>query len=594
MIRSYTNVLRQEQKETAMRRHGSTLNTSFLNSIIDAAYNGILVIDAKGMITVANKAAKKILGMEDKELAGRPLKEIDPEAWSNFKRMLETGIPQIGVKNRRSENLNLIANRTPIISKDRVVGAVSVFQDISELEKLSVELSTYKQLANELDTIFDSSYDGISVTDGTGKLLRVNSSWEKITGLGANEVTGRNMADLEKEGYISPAIPLLVLKHRGVVTKPSRVLSSGRDVLVSGTPIFDENGKIALVVTNVRDMTDLNRLNEQLEKSKKLAKEYYSKLTRLRMQMDNCSEIVAVSKQMRDVLALAFRVARVDAPILIQGETGVGKEVVARLIHTKSLRSDKGPFVKIDCGAIPENLLESELFGYEKGAFTGARDQGKRGRFELAEGGTLFLDEIETLSLNLQVKLLSAVQDLEIVPIGGSNPKKINTRIIAASNKDLRRMVRDNAFREDFFFRLNVVPIYIAPLRERKEDILPLVNAYLQKYNTKYERGKRLSRPVIDCLQEYQWTGNVRELANLIEQLVVVTYEDEIIPEDLPRHIRSGARTNLSDFHLQNNSSLKEAVLDFQAHLIQEAINKYGSARKAAQFLKVDPSTLTR
>jgi transcriptional regulator with PAS, ATPase and Fis domain len=297
---------------------------------------------------------------------------------------------------------------------------------------------------------------------------------------------------------------------------------------------------------------------------------------------------------MRDVLALALRVARVDAPILIQGETGVGKEVVARLIHAKSHRSDKGPFVKIDCGAIPENLLESELFGYEKGAFTGARDQGKRGRFELAEGGSLFLDEIEALSMNLQVKLLSAVQDLEIVPIGGSNPKKINTRIIAASNKDLRRMVRDNTFREDLFFRLNVVPIYIAPLRERKEDILPLVNTYLQKYNAKYERNKRLSRPVMDCLREYQWTGNVRELANLIEQLVVVTYEDEIMPEDLPRDVRSAARTNLSDFHLHNNSSLKEAVLDFQARLIQEAINKYGSARKAAHFLKVNPSTLTR
>jgi PAS domain S-box-containing protein len=576
------------------KRDIPAIDASYIQAVIEASYNAILAIDPKGVIRVANRAATRTLGMVSQQLLGKHLKEVDPDAWKDFRTILKTGASQVHVKTRKTGNRNLIAHRTPALSENKIVGVVSVFQDISDLEKISTELSTYKELANELDTIIDSSYDGISMTDGTGKLLRVNSSWEKITGLRANEVIGRNMADLEKEGYISPAVPLLVLKHRGVVTKPSRVLSSGRDVLVTGTPIFDENGKITLVVTNVRDMTDLNRLNEQLEKSKKLAKEYYSKLTRLRMEMDNCGEIVAVSKQMRDVLALAFRVARVDAPILIQGETGVGKEVVARLIHSKSHRSEKGPFVKIDCGAIPENLLESELFGYEKGAFTGARDQGKRGRFETAEGGTLFLDEIEALSMNLQVKLLTAVQDLEIVPIGGSNPKKINTRIIAASNKDLRQMVRDNAFREDLFFRLNVVPIYIAPLRERKDDILPLVNAYLQKCNAKYERKKRLSRPVMDLLQEYQWAGNVRELANLIEQLVVVTYEDEIMPEDLPRYIRSAAKTNLSDFHLHNNSSLKEAVLDFQTHLIQEAVNRYGSARKAAHVLKVDPSTLTR
>jgi PAS domain S-box-containing protein len=582
-------------KGTAMKkRNDAAVDASYLQAIIEASHNAILAVDSKGVIRVVNGAAARTLGMLNQRLLGKHLSEIDPEAWEDFRAILKTGASQINIKKRKTGNRNVIAHRTPVLSTNRIVGVVSVFQDVSELEKLSVELSTYKQLASELDTIIESSYDGISLSDGAGKLLRVNSSWEKITGLRAKEVIGRSMADLEKEGYISEAIPLLVLKHRGVVTKPSRVLSSGRDVLVTGTPIFDENGKISLVVTNVRDMTDLNRLNEQLEKSKKLAKEYYSKLTRLRKEMGNSGEIVAVSKPMRDVLDLALRVAQVDAPVLIQGETGAGKEVVARLIHAKSHRANRGPFVKIDCGAIPENLLESELFGYEKGAFTGARDQGKKGRFELAEGGTLFLDEIEALSLNLQVKLLSAVQDLEIVPIGGSNPKKINTRIIAASNRDLRLMVRDSAFREDLFFRLNVVPIYIAPLRERKEDILPLVNAYLRRYNVKYERNKRLSRPVIDCLQEYQWTGNVRELANLIEQLVVVTYEDEIIPNDLPRYIRSGSRADLSDFYLHNNSSLKDAVRDFQVRLIKEAIDKYGSARKAAQFLKVDHSTLTR
>jgi len=570
--------------------NGSAIDATCLSAIIEASYNALLAVDSKGVIIVVNSAASRTLGMEKEQLLGRRLKEVDPEAWEDFRDIIKTGVSQVNVQSKKTGNRHVIAHRTPVQFNNGIVGVVSVFQDISELEELSGELYTYKQL----DTIIESSYDGISLADGDGKLLRVNTSWEKITGLRAKEVIGRNMADLEKEGYISEAIPLLVLKHRGVVTKPSRVLSSGRDVLVTGTPIFDENGKIALVVTNVRDMTDLNRLNEQLEKSKKLAKEYYSKLTKLRKELDNSGEIVAVSKQMRDVVDLALRVAKVDASVLIQGETGVGKEVVARLIHARSPRAKKGLFVKIDCGAIPENLLESELFGYEKGAFTGARDQGKKGRLELAEGGTLFLDEIEALSLNLQVKLLSAVQDLEIMPIGGTNPKKINTRIIAASNRDLRQMVGENSFREDLFFRLNVVPVYIAPLRERKEDILPLVNAYLRKCNLKYERNKRFSRPVIDCLQEYQWTGNVRELANLVEQLVVVTYEEEVILDDLPRHIRTGVRADLSSFYLQGNSSLKEAVLDFQSRLIKEAVEKFGSARKAAEFLKVDHSTVTR
>ena len=574
--------------------NGSAIDATYLRAIIEASYNALLAVDSKGVIIVVNSAASRTLGMEKEQLLGRRLKEVDPEAWEDFRDIIKTGVSQVNVQSKKTGNRHVIAHRTPVQFNNGIVGVVSVFQDISELEELSGELYTYKQLAKELDTIIESSYDGISLADGDGKLLRVNTSWEKITGLRAKEVIGRNMADLEKEGYISEAIPLLVLKHRGVVTKPSRVLSSGRDVLVTGTPIFDENGKIALVVTNVRDMTDLNRLNEQLEKSKKLAKEYYSKLTKLRKELDNSGEIVAVSKQMRDVVDLALRVAKVDASVLIQGETGVGKEVVARLIHARSHRAKKGLFVKIDCGAIPENLLESELFGYEKGAFTGARDQGKKGRLELAEGGTLFLDEIEALSLNLQVKLLSAVQDLEIMPIGGTNPKKINTRIIAASNRDLRQMVGENSFREDLFFRLNVVPVYIAPLRERKEDILPLVNTYLRKCNLKYERNKRFSRPVIDCLQEYQWTGNVRELANLVEQLVVVTYEEEVILDDLPRHIRSGVRADLSGFYLQGNSSLKDAVLDFQSRLIKEAVEKFGSARKAAEFLKVDHSTVTR
>jgi transcriptional regulator with PAS, ATPase and Fis domain len=250
--------------------------------------------------------------------------------------------------------------------------------------------------------------------------------------------------------------------------------------------------------------------------------------------------------------------------------------------------------VKVNCGAIPDNLLESELFGYEKGAFTGALDSGKKGQFEIAERGTLFLDEIEALPLHLQVKLLTAVQDLKIMRVGGTKTKRIKTRIIAASNKDLYHMVNKGAFREDLFYRLNVIPIYIPPLRERKEDVLPLVHFFLRKHNTIYGRNKRLSRPVIDCLIEYQWEGNVRELSNIIERLVVITPNEEMTLEDLPEKIRIFNRKKFVQSSFLVVSSLKEAVMEFESNLIRETITKYGNVRKAADFLKVDRSTITR
>ena len=452
--------------------------------------------------------------------------------------------------------------------------------------------NSYRQVIQNLEAIIDSSYDGISITDCEGRVLKVNPSWEKITGLSASEVVGRKMEDLEREGYFWKAIPPLVLKHRKRITQPSRVIKTSRDVLVTGNPIFDENGNLSIVATNVRDMTDLNKLNKQLARSKKFAKEYFCKLEKLQRQQNDLGDIVAVSKKTRDVVELALRVASVDIPVLIQGETGVGKEILAKLIHKKSSRS-KGMLMKINCGAIPETLLESELFGYEKGAFTGAREDGKKGLFELSEGGTLFLDEIDALPLNLQAKLLHALQDYEITRIGGMKPKRIDTRIIAASNCDLEQMVQDGTFRKDLFFRLNVISIYIPPLRERKEDILPLLNFFLQKYKTKYKKSIRLSRQVIDYLMEYQWSGNVRELSNLIERLVVLV-DDEVLPEDLPPYLKFSKGIVSTGFNISNISSLKEAVLEFEKTLIKEAINEYGSARKAAKYLNVDPSTLTR
>jgi transcriptional regulator with PAS, ATPase and Fis domain len=287
-------------------------------------------------------------------------------------------------------------------------------------------------------------------------------------------------------------------------------------------------------------------------------------------------------------------VAPIDIPVLLSGETGVGKDLIASLIHKRSERSKKGVFMKIDCGAIPENLLESELFGYEKGAFTGASLTGKKGLFELAGDGTLYLDEIDTLSLNLQAKLLNALQDYQIMRVGGMKRIDINARIIAASNRDLFQMAQDNTFRKDLFFRLNVVTINIPPLRERRDDILPLAEYFLGKYNQKHKANKKLSPAVIECFLEYEWSGNVRELEHLIEHLIVITQSDVILFEELPKHIRASVNNDYHQSIQAHTRSLKKAVSDFESELIRKTIREYGSVRKAAKILNVNPSTITR
>jgi PAS domain S-box-containing protein len=503
---------------------------------------------------------------------------------------MEVLSPQIG-KQLKIGNLTIIANCTPLVAEGNVLGVVGTFQEIADLEKIANQLPFVKQLENVMNTMIEWSYDGIQISDGQANVLRVNASFEKLTGIRSSEMVGRNMSDLVREGWVSRSVTLMVLERGELVT--TKALSRNkRNVLLTGTPIYDEAGNISMVLTTVRDITDLTRLNRQLRRSKQITEEYQAKLQKIQDQHQSDFELIARSKAMADVLDLALRIAAVDTSVLIQGETGVGKEVVARFIHARSPRAERGTFMKINCGAIPDHLLESELFGYEKGAFTGASQTGKKGLFELADNGTIFLDEIEALSLNLQVKLLNVAQDLEILPVGGTKSKKINTRIIAASNRDLHEMIQDKTFREDLFFRLNVVPIYIPPLRERKEDILPLIIYFVEKYNSKYGRNRRLARTAIDCLIQYPWPGNTRELSNIIERLVITSRLTDIVLDDLPVEVVTATASLPTTMF--GTGSLKEAVERFECGFIQDAIRKYGNAKKAAAVLKVDPATISR
>ena len=363
-------------------------------------------------------------------------------------------------------------------------------------------------------------------------------------------------------------------------------------MLATATPVFNEAGDIQYIFNNVRDITALNEMRESLQDKDEIIRQQNSQLETMKLRL-GVGTIVANSKAFTQVVELARRAATFDgATVLILGESGTGKEVISELIVNTSPRKDK-PYLQINCGAIPENLIESELFGYEKGAFTGADAKGRKGLFEAANGGTVFLDEIGDLPLHMQVKLLRVLQQRRIVRVGGTETVNLDVRIIAATNKDLKQMVNEGRFREDLYYRLNVVPIEIPPLRDRKEDILPLVNHFLTVANRKYHTNKSIYSDTIDVLESYSWPGNVRELENLMENLVITTPGDIIRRENLSERLKFSTE-NRGFTEDTEVITLKETVERAEYMAIQKAIRQCGSIRKAAVALGVDPSTIVR
>ena len=371
-------------------------------------------------------------------------------------------------------------------------------------------------------------------------------------------------------------------------------IRDSKKVLVTGNPIYGEDGKITFVVINVRDISELDQLRSQLQETQALAKSYISKISELEMKGVDLSTLIFRSTEMERIVEMALRVSGVDSTVLLLGNSGVGKGLLAKLIHKHSERN-QGPFIRVDCAGVPESLFESELFGYEKGAFTGAKIEGKPGFFELANMGTLFLDEICEIPLGSQSKLLHFLEDHEIIRVGGTELKKINVRVIAATNRDIKKMVSSRQFREDLYYRLNVVPIYIQPLKERREDILPLVFHYIENFNKAYQKKKVLSPEVVDALSNYDFPGNIRELANLTERLVVVSEKDRIEMADLPGIISDGEAKDVLDVSfVPEGIPLKEAVRSYENSIIERTIKKHGSQREAAKALRMNQGSISR
>lgn len=461
---------------------------------------------------------------------------------------------------------------------------------IKQLQIIQVELESCRKQLEDYEAVLESSFDGILITDGQGNVLMVNQAYERLTGIKIEEIMGKNMREMLNPTYMPNSVVLMVLDKKTTVTIP-HFTRNARSIMVTGNPVFNEKGEIYRVITNVRDTTELNELRQELLRAQAMENVYH--------QLENARAagedegFVALSTGMKSVFALASKVSSVDATVLILGESGVGKEVVAKYIHQNSHRS-QAPFITVNCGAIPEQLLESELFGYVGGAFTGANRTGKAGLFEAAQGGTLFLDEIGELPMSLQVKILRSLETREIMRIGSTKPVAVDVRILAATNRDLEQMVANRRFRADLFYRLNVVRIAIPPLRERIEDIAPLSVYFLNQFNKRYHQTKKLTMEVIGELEKYPWPGNVRELKNSIEQMVVLSHDDLLQIGDLPWYQHHEGQARQQAVQVSGILPLKQALEETEKQLLKNALKKYRTSRQISRVIGVDQSTVVR
>jgi PAS domain S-box-containing protein len=563
-----------------------------LEGMLDSSHVGIVAINEEGKIIYFNQAAEQIVWRKKEEALGRHLSQvIIPQG---LLEVLQEGKPQLCHKFTIEYSCQVrtyLTHRTPIMDNGQVIGAVGVFQDISDIESISEELTVVKQLNSELETIIEASYDGILVANSEGIALRANNALERLLSISSKQIVDQSLFGKESGEKLAGSIVEQVTKKKKTIN--SVVTARGRQLMLTGNPVVNNSGEIERVVVNIRDMTELNVLRLELEQTKELTERYHSELSELKAKLSQQQGIVINSKSMQKTLDLAVRVSQVDSTVLILGESGSGKEVIAKVIHNNSKRAN-GPFIKVNCGAIPENLLESELFGYQPGAFTGASKDGKLGMFELAHHGTLFLDEIGDLPLQLQVKLLRAIQDREIYRVGGEKPVKIDARILTATNKDLSEMVEQGKFREDLYFRLNVIPINIPPLRDRKEEIIPLIKKFQEKFSQAYELEKEFTPEAMEALLNYSWPGNVRELENVVERLIVTSPGQRIGIDDLPDNISEGQNNNRPMVMVRGILPLKKAMLEVEKQLLAKAIERYGSAYQAAKILGVNQSTISR
>jgi phosphotransferase system HPr (HPr) family protein len=557
-------------------------NAFTADQILSSMANGLIVTNEEDIITVYNPAAERLLGIPAAKVIGKKVYDCVPNTRLHIVR--KTGESELGSRQLVGDSTT-ITNRTPIIIDGQVRGAMAIFEDISALEKVTWEFQEVKEMQERLQLILEAVQDGICVINKDGVITYVNPAYLRIVNQSQAELIGQNIEGISPQGARSTVL------HTGrqIQGSISRKMN-GTTVVANVNPIIVD-GEITGAVSVIKNITEVQDLMEKLNRMSDRAEYLEQELWRTKKTNRAFEKFIGRSGKVTDALSMAAKAAEGMATVLIRGESGTGKEVVAEGIHYASLRSN-GSFIRVNCGAIPPTLLESELFGYEKGAFTGAVRR-KLGRFELAHNGTLFLDEIGEMEKNMQVKLLRVLQTKEIERVGGESTIKVNVRIIAATNRDLEKMVSQGEFRDDLYYRLNVIPLFLPPLRERTEDIPLLVEHFLQKIN--HEIGKTMrgvKNDVLEYLMRYRWPGNVRELENVIERIVTLNEDPYIECRHLPSYIREEADAEAVENIISVGKGTILAWEEYEKQIIRYALKQYGSFNAAGKALGLTHKTV--
>lgn len=471
-----------------------------------------------------------------------------------------------------------------------LAGHIVVLQCQPFLSSVILQMNQEHFDEKSYEKIFEEYQDGIFLTKSDGIVLYVNEKYESITGISRDELIGNDVETLSSQGMFTPAVSPVVLRTKSDYTI-FQSFETGRLAIIAGSPVYDPLGNIALVLIFATPLT-----NEALFQ---IPRQFLSSFKKKKPQAyaDTQIDIIAQSLAMKLVIQDVIKVAQYDVPVLFQGESGTGKEVLSSILHATSSRRYQ-PFIKVNCGAFPPTLLEAELFGYEAGAFTGASSKGKAGLFESANNGTILLDEIGEMPLASQTKFLRVLQNGEVFRVGGWKPISINTRIIAATNQDLKKMVEEGTFRRDLYYRLNVISMCIPSLRDRKEDIAVLLQHFCYIFNRKYHTNKRFSPECIDVLTEYPWPGNVRELKNLVERMVILCMDEVFYPSHFYKLYSSELQAEQIDapsaVTVNGLPNLADAVSEVERTVVQRALEKGGNTRRAAKLIGVSQSTIMR
>ena len=566
--------------------------------------SGLLVVDNQHTIIIYNTEAEHLFGIPAREVLGRKVTEVFPD--SRLPEVVDTKEPILGYT-REIGKSTIVVNTTPIIENDEIKGAISTFEDVSRLVQISWEFEEVKELKERYLQILEAVQDGICVFDREGTVTYINGSY--------NEITGENISEGDNIHEISPnGSRMRVLEKGQKIMGEISQKKNGKSVVANIVPII-VNQQITGGISVVKNLSEIEELIDRISHLSAKTEYLEEELHRRKKLNPAFNRIVGVSNKLYDAMKLAAKTADNNFNVLIRGESGTGKELIAEAIHYSSERATQ-PFIRVNCAAIPENLLESEMFGHVKGAYTGAIKT-KIGKFELADKGTIFLDEIGELDKSMQAKMLRVIQKKEFQRVGDDRTITVDARIIAATNRNLEELVENGEFREDLYYRLNVIPIWLPPLRGRREDIPVLSEYFLNKIAEELGcEPKQLSGEAMDALIHYSWPGNIRELENVMERINILADGREVQKEDLPHYISENYHTSVND-EVPSEAVMENGLYDaglslgktsaeeivtgndeimpweyYEREIIRKALKKYGSYNAAGKALGLTHKTV--